>query len=489
MHYLCKLNVLLLLQILYFVNMFYRIQIIVFFLLLSSYAYCKTGYKIRIEINNTTDSIGYLACYYGDRIISADTSKIIDEALIFQGQDQLPGGIYVLISQNKVKLFEFIIDDDQHFKILTDTTDYVKNIKVSGSKENKLFFDYLTYTAAKHKQIKKAKQKLNNKLPPDSIKYFKEQIKIINREVSDYKIDFIKTHPENIMSLVFSIIRKPELVYNESNKETIDSNQNYKYIYFKNHYWDYVNFSDPRLIRTPVFHNKLNQYFEHIVFQQPDSICKEIDTIIYKANNSPELINYLFWYFMEKYDDNKFMGYDEIFVHLVEKYADKDKLDISESVRSSIMQRAKQIKPLLIGKKAPNLILLDTNNHFVSFHSIKNDFIITLFWDFDCDICKEDIKFLKDLYDTTKIDFEIFAVCTDTNLVKWKKFIRKNNLNWFNVNGTRSITRDFHELYDIYGTPVLYILNRKREIIAKRISVENVYPFLSHYVQRRGKEK
>jgi len=43
-----------------------------------------------------------------------------------------------------------------------------------------------------------------------------------------------------------------------------------------------------------------------------------------------------------------------------------------------------------------------------------------------------------------------------------------------NVNGTRSITANFHDLYDIYGTPVIYVLDNKKNIIAKRITAEQL---------------
>ncbi len=99
---------------------------------------------------------------------------------------------------------------------------------------------------------------------------------------------------------------------------------------------------------------------------------------------------------------------------------------------------------------------------------------------------KKKIKSIKELTKTGKPDIAVFAVCVDTNLAKWKKAIVEKDVDWINVNGTRSVTPDYHDLYDIYSTPVIYLLNRKKEIIAKRISGKQISGFLEHYEKRNA---
>jgi hypothetical protein len=81
---------------------------------------------------------------------------------------------------------------------------------------------------------------------------------------------------------------------------------------------------------------------------------------------------------------------------------------------------------------------------------------------------------LKDMYQSKKYDFEVFAISTNADMEGWKEYIRNNGLDWVNVNGTRSITHNFHDLYDIYGTPVIYVLDNKKSIIAKRINADQL---------------
>lgn len=48
-----------------------------------------------------------------------------------------------------------------------------------------------------------------------------------------------------------------------------------------------------------------------------------------------------------------------------------------------------------------------------------------------------------------------------------KKYIRANNMSWVNVNGFYSMTADFRELYDVHSSPVMYLLDGNKKIIAK----------------------
>jgi len=60
-------------------------------------------------------------------------------------------------------------------------------------------------------------------------------------------------------------------------------------------------------------------------------------------------------------------------------------------------------------------------------------------------------------------------------------------MDWINVDGPRTLTPEYHGLYDITSTPVIYILNEQKEIIAKRLSVDQIEKFLENYYRKRDK--
>ena len=153
------------------------------------------------------------------------------------------------------------------------------------------------------------------------------------------------------------------------------------------------------------------------------------------------------------------MGLDKVFVHIIDNYYKKNKIkDISQGIIDNIIERGEKIRPLLINKIAPNLIMVDTLGSFDALNNYATkEFTVVLFWESDCQSCQEEIKKLQTLYHSSKFDMQVFAVGTDSNIESWKEYIRKHNLDWINVNGTKSITQDYHNLYNIYSTPTIFV--------------------------------
>jgi thiol-disulfide isomerase/thioredoxin len=121
--------------------------------------------------------------------------------------------------------------------------------------------------------------------------------------------------------------------------------------------------------------------------------------------------------------------------------------------------------------------------------NIKAKYTMILFWDANCGRCKEEIPRLKDLYEKLNIDIamngkklEVYAVSLTNVAEEWKKFVADNKLKWVNVSDLYNNTK-FRKLYDIYSTPVIYLLNEKKEIIAKRLSVEQVADFIEKGIE------
>jgi len=104
-----------------------------------------------------------------------------------------------------------------------------------------------------------------------------------------------------------------------------------------------------------------------------------------------------------------------------------------------------------------------------------------LFYEYGCGHCRKEIKALKAWTPDNGLDVKVFAVNTDTSLVEWRKFILEQDLPWIHVNATRSITQDYHNLYDISVTPTIYLLDNRKKIIAKRLKTEQLIPFLETY--------
>jgi len=461
-----------------------------FFLCVFSTGFSQKEYKINFKINGLKDTLCLIANYYGNATYIKDTLKVDGQGrCIFKASPGLPKGIYILVITDKVYL-DFVINNDHFFSIETDKSNPIENVKITGSPENRLFYDYLVYNK---KKIEEA-QALNKEIKKhpdqkDSTRLMSDRIDSINKEMIRYKYDLIKKNPTSFISFMLNAMKEPD---SPPIPKLPDgrSDSTYPYRFYKTHYWDDTDFTDDRLLRTPVFHNKLQKFLDKVIIQNPDTLIKEIDIMVEKARPNAEMFKYLIWFMTYHYEISEIMGFDKIFVHLVDRYYVTGQTPwVHKTVVENMIKKANKLRPLLLGQKAPNMIMVDTSNQLVSLHNIDSKFIIILFWDPTCSHCELEIPKIKEIYDQNRENYglSIFAVCSDSSLVKWKESIRKKKMNWINVDGPRTLTGNYHDQYDIISTPVIYILNERKEIIAKKLAADQILTFIKNYIQLKNK--
>ncbi len=71
---------------------------------------------------------------------------------MFKGDKKLGGGIYLIGYPDKNRFFEFLVDKEQRFSIVADSSDIVKNLKFENSADNVLFHDYQRIYDAERKR-------------------------------------------------------------------------------------------------------------------------------------------------------------------------------------------------------------------------------------------------------------------------------------------------------------------------------------------------
>ena len=447
----------------------------------------QDGYVVKFKIHGLKDSICLVANYYGNGTYVTDTLEVDGKGIAtFTAPADQPRGVYILVISDKV-YFDFVLNNDMKFTMETDKRDPVGEMKISGSLDNEEFYAYMRYNQEKFKRIQVLQQHLktieNNE---DSVKVINDQIVQLNNEIIDYKLNIARERPFSFLAMLINAMKEP-VITEVPTLPNGRKDSTYAYRYFKEHYWDDMNLTDNRLIRTPVFHNKLKKYFDQVVVQNPDSIFKESVILIEKARPDPEMFKYIVWFITYHYENSEIMGFDKVFVDIVDQYyVTGEATWVSGPVLENILKKANRIRPLLLGSHAPNMIMMDTTDQLVSLYNVNAFITILLFWDPDCGHCEKEIPHLRELYDKykEKYELEIFSVCSDTSMAKMKEHIQKKKMTWVNVNGPRTLTGDYHELYDIQTTPVIYILDRDKRILAKRLQSDQVEKFITNYVKR-----
>ena len=450
------------------------------------HSYGQQEYSIKFKINGIKDTTCLIAYYYSNGTYIKDTIKVDGSGrCTYKAPSELPKGLYVLVINDKT-YFDFVINNDHKFSMETSPADPINKMVIKNSPENELFYKYLRYNREKYAEIQAldAKAKLAGE-QKDTLKLYSDKVNEINKVLIAFKLGIVAKYPDSFTAFMINAMKEPEVpeipVLPNGRPDST-----FGYRYYKSHFWDGTDFTDDRLLRTPVFHNKLKKYCDNVVVQNPDSVIREVDALVEKSRPNPEMFKYIIWFTTYHYENPELMGFDKVFVHLVDKYYVTGQTTwITKDVNEKIVKKANKIRPLLIGQKAPNMIMQDTSNQLVSMHNINADFLLLLFWDPDCGHCEKEIPILKEFYDQNKGKYglEIFAICSDTSLAKWKSSIKKRKMTWINVDGPRTLTGDYHELYDIISTPVIYLLDRKKEIIAKHLPADKVGVFLENYIK------
>ena len=144
------------------------------------------GYEIKVTADYKNAQV-YLGNYYGKRKLLADSAMADSKGLaIFKGEKKLPQGIYFVVSPQHVIMFELLMDEGQHFTVVSDST-RPSDIKFTGSPDNDVFIAYSSFLEKISPKLNSLQQQLKTaKNANDSASASKELLKTA-AELTDYR--------------------------------------------------------------------------------------------------------------------------------------------------------------------------------------------------------------------------------------------------------------------------------------------------------------
>ena len=449
------------------------------------------GFSIKANIKPFNKGYLYLAYHFGSKQYLIDSAKINPTGLAeFSGPKKLQGGVYMIVFPEKNGWIECILDQQQEFSINADTSNIVKSVVFTGSSDNTVFNDYQKKSFDIGNQVAQLRKGINENSNDQTSNSNKEKITALGKEMQAYRDDLQKNNPKLLLTSIFNILKEPTIPpASEHPGGKYDST--YAYQYYKNHYWDGISFTDDRLIRTPVLQGRFDKYYDEIIPQVPDSINTYSDKMLAAAKPNEEMFKFVLSSLAEKYVNPKFMGQDAVFVHLFEKYFLTGQADswMNEKYKKFIFDRGYNMMSNVIGMKAAELPMIDTLGKKFSLYETQGPFTVICFWDPTCGHCKEEVPKVDSIYQNKwkKEGIKLIGVMTDGGKDNWLKYIRENKLKgWIHIYQTDEIKdaiyKDnkpgYRQLYDIYQTPMIYLLDKNKNIIAKKLTYLQVDDFI-----------
>ncbi len=210
------------------------------------------------------------------------------------------------------------------------------------------------------------------------------------------------------------------------------------------HFWDGIEAFDGPTDKNPVLAAQLDFYFDKMVAPLPDSITSEINRLIDRTNGDIDLRDFILWHLLEKYRHPEYMSQDQVFVWLYDHYFSKMEIkDLNAANLALIRDKAETFRRLALFNLAPNFAINDS----VDLHSVESEYSVLFFYDHDCDVCHQEMQ---ELDSVCVAHPEITVLSIDMN-----------------TNDTR--VDALYDLYDIETTPLIYVLDRNKRIMAKKI--------------------
>ncbi|MFT4602770.1 MAG: thiol-disulfide isomerase/thioredoxin, partial [Arenicella sp.] len=454
--------------------------------------------KLKFNVNGLGDTTIFLAKYLGPKLYYADTAYSKNGTVEFDG-DKHTRGLYAVVIPG-VQYFEFVLDKEDVEMSVGDIKDMVGSMKVGKSNNNKVFYEYILFMT----EMKKKSGKMNEEygvLEGKAKEKKLEEIRGVGKEIMKGQLDIYNANKDLFIGTMVRMSMDVDLPEPPKDADGNITDSNFVYNYYIKHYWDDIPLKDAAIVRTPVFHNKLDKFFsQQGVIQFPDSLTRQakilVDQMAY-GDEDNQVFQYTVHHITQKYESSKIMGMDRVFVFMADNYYCGDNNHawwMSEENSKKLCERADKIRNTMIGEFAPMLILPDsTEKNWINCYKVEADYTVLYFWDPNCGHCKKVTPKLQVLYDKKFKDrnIEIYSVgkATGEDFEDWKKFIREKELTFINVGLTQSVynqamedplpllqmttiqSLNYTDTYDIYSTPRIFILDKDKKIKFKQLSI------------------
>lgn len=435
------------------------------------------GYKITFHISNCGDTALQLCHFEGKpsfvEIVSTKTfaKGTKDATVVFENDAKIISGIYMALFKYKRSQLDFILQNGDELDISYDFTKPTETAIIKGSS---ICLDYLAYQHylapfnEKFKQADAERKAAKNKTDSTSAR---DKIDALSKEIENYRQNYINKHPGNILSKLYkaaSVVEFPK---------QIKGNEEQEKAYLRKHMWENFDFLDDRLVYTPFLEGKLETYL-NIHPPIPDTINAAMDDLLKKMEKSPAQTRFATDWFVKAMENAKVQFGDDCFIHLVENYYLNGKATwAKDSAIKSYQKKILLLSKNVIGAKAPDMDILNKNDQAVSLAATytKHKYTMLMFWSPTCNHCTTEIPMIDSALASLKKDIAVIGIDAHGEGEEWKKFIDTHTWqykweHWYDPQKKGNYVSN----YSVYTTPVLYLIDRKGIIVAKRLTHENI---------------
>ena len=250
-----------------------------------------------------------------------------------------------------------------------------------------------------------------------------------------------------------------------------------KYIKFEIYGLDSCDATESRMLRHPVFATEI---YEKLV----SADIATIDQVLDKFGATSEIGKYYLAKMLKYYNMDNNAPFDDILVHLYDKYYVPNNLQLYSDTYERTLKRAVMRKRhTLIGAEIPHLEATNADGKRETTENPQHAYTVIWFWDPDCEDCQEETPILSKMYQehSEEYDFEVFAHSLTADIERWKKFSKEWGLTWPNTcSEVGESNYDFIDYFSIVTTPCCLLIDKDHKIIMRQFSLEQLEDFFQN---------
>ena len=370
----------------------------------------------------------------------------LDSNKYFSGDIELSKGSYAQFSPNSLNLY---LSPGEDLEIYVNMLNFSSSLSFRGSlgsinnylkeQEVAVFFDKNYYNLGEKKFVAQMKNLTDEK--------------IALLEAKNFGYSFTDLEKNRIR---YSIASQAALypTYRKSTKE----NKNYKPHKLFNSFLKSFSLNEEQLINTRVYQDFLFNYLRLKGNGFPPSVLKLVLSNVKNTKIRDFLLTQIVYKLV--LDNNGPEGLSDLLYTFKSNCTNKDNINYIDK----FINKWKDIAPAY---KAPYFQLKDVNGHLVKLTDYKGSYLYITVWATWCIPCKKELPYLNilaNVYKNNNIKFLTVSEDGDTQVDKWKSFLKRNVVVGDHV--ITDIKDNFSLNYLIYSVPRFILIDPEGRIVS-----------------------
>jgi len=446
----------------------------------------KTGFHLEVTIPTQKNQVLYLGQYWKDKSYAIDSVLLSGEGKgSFNNTERLPEGQYFLHIKPSFQADFLVGSNEQDIMMYLNEHAFSEN-KVTGSIDTELLWEYLAKIENFNKEITSLEISYTDTTSSEGKRtQLLQEIKQWEDKRNEFEAVFKKENKNTWAGKLITGLNPVELPYPQP-KDQQEFLKNKKY--GKEHYFDNIDLTDPRFWRTNYLNSRIDIYMKEWIDPTPDSLAVAASRLVAKTKSNDFCFKEMLSKLFNESSSSHRMGDENIWARLYEDYIKDNNISwINESQYTQLNSKYDLIRNNRIGMTAKDMMLQTIDSTQINTNKLLSEYLLLYFYDTGCGHCEIETPKLHSEYNSLKArGLEIVAIYIGSDKEEWKKFVDRHKLtDW--INAADLDYKSQHWLnYDLSGVPMIYLLDKNKEIIAKAISKEQITTILDFYSEDKN---